>query len=78
MEDVLQQNLETMVGCPIDRMPESLVERCERIEQLIKGVKPYGGLVSTQVLAVAVASWEAEEGNFARRNLLDGIKGNSG
>ena len=76
MESILQQNLETMIGYPINQIPESLVERCERIEQLIKVVKPYGGLMSTQVLAVAVASWEAEEGNFARRNLLDSIKGN--
>ena len=59
MEDILQQNLETMMGCTIDQMPGSLVERVERIEQLIKQVKPYGGLVSTQVLSVAVASWEA-------------------
>jgi len=59
MEAQLQANLEVMMGCLIGDMPDSLVERCERAEQLIKQVKPYGGLMSTQVLAVVVVGWES-------------------
>jgi len=58
MEFQLQSNLETMMGCPIDQIPEGLVGRCERVKELIKRVKPYGGLMSTQVLAGVVVGWE--------------------
>ncbi len=60
MEAQLQANLETMMGCSLGDMPGSLVERCERAEQLIKQVKSYSGLVSTQVLAGIVVGWESE------------------
>ena len=72
MEAILQLNLETMVGCSIEQIPSGLVERCERVERLIKQVKPYGSLMSTQVLAVMIASWEGDD--FCRRRVLDNLR----
>jgi len=47
MEEILQNNLESMLGCPISEMPKSLIRVCQEVEVLVQRTKPYGGLMST-------------------------------
>ena len=44
----------------VDELPESLVNKLERVEQLVKQVKPCGHLCSTQTIATLILQWEIE------------------
>ncbi len=62
MDDLAKQHLMAMVDCERwEDMPPNLVDRCAVIETLIQKAKPYGGLKSTQTLALIVEQWKAAE-----------------
>ncbi len=44
-------------------LPDSLIDRCEEIDKLIKKVKSWDGIISTQILAVIVYQWKQEQLN---------------
>ena len=71
MKKILQNNLESMFGCPISEMPKSLIRVCQEVEVLIQRTKPHGGLMSTQVLAVLVTMWENTVASEDERRWID-------
>ncbi len=56
----VETNLLEMLDSSDDGIPDELIKRCGRIEQLIQMVKPDGFLISSQVLAMVVEQWERE------------------
>jgi len=63
MSRELEQNLKTMFDVEdVALVPKEVRRRCERVEELVNRVKPYGGLNSTQALAIICEQWKRETG----------------
>lgn len=55
MDELSKQHLMAMVGAKQwEDVPEDLRIDCEVVDALVKKVKPYGGLASTQIIAMLV------------------------
>ena len=44
----------------VDRLPRTLDEKIRTVELMVKQVKPYGCLSSTQTIATIIMMWELE------------------
>lgn len=52
--------LTLMLGVAMGEVPDELLDRCYRVERLLRRVKPHGHLHSTQVIGSIVEQWQRE------------------
>ncbi len=57
--DILENLMAMLQVDSPEEIPKELLDRCERVEVLIRRVKLAGALRSTQILAMVVESWLA-------------------